>query len=253
MLAANTGETLASKHPQRMLTSIYDSRPPPDFPYVRAYAAYSATVQLYARSAPIPPLHQTTKADVVHSGQKLEIEARELCPGDIVILEEGNTIPINAGTKSRTYPQQLSSARPGVSDDDDDNASGPQPVLSVDPSTVMILRRNGGERAKVQGVTLHGHGAPSFSVLVRTNGMWAGGTSEVTSLIARDFTRQRTLALRGASVHPLLGNFAIFASAAHSRCATRAVHPRMLPFATWVDTACRACAQALFNATREQE
>ncbi|KAJ7143111.1 hypothetical protein C8R43DRAFT_891911 [Mycena crocata] len=50
MLIQNTADTLAIGHRQRMLTSIYEPRPPPEFPYTRAYTAYSATVQLYARS-----------------------------------------------------------------------------------------------------------------------------------------------------------------------------------------------------------
>ncbi|KAJ7491047.1 hypothetical protein FB451DRAFT_1023142 [Mycena latifolia] len=54
MMAQNTSDDIAIGRQHRMLTSIYEPRPPPDFPYTRAYAAYSATVQLYARSGQLP-------------------------------------------------------------------------------------------------------------------------------------------------------------------------------------------------------
>ena len=36
------------------------------------------------------------KAIVVRNGKEIEIEAREIVPGDIVVLEEGSTIPADA-------------------------------------------------------------------------------------------------------------------------------------------------------------
>ncbi|KAJ6605180.1 hypothetical protein DFH09DRAFT_1422040 [Mycena vulgaris] len=38
----------------RHLIDMMERRPPPDFPYTRAYAAHSAAVQLYARSGQLP-------------------------------------------------------------------------------------------------------------------------------------------------------------------------------------------------------
>ncbi|KII84505.1 hypothetical protein PLICRDRAFT_117547 [Plicaturopsis crispa FD-325 SS-3] len=49
-LARAASENLAIGHRQRMATWLYDPRPPPLYPYTRATAAYSALVQLYARS-----------------------------------------------------------------------------------------------------------------------------------------------------------------------------------------------------------
>ncbi|KAJ6607833.1 hypothetical protein B0H10DRAFT_1817044 [Mycena sp. CBHHK59/15] len=54
MMSQNQSDDLARAHPQRMLVSIYDQRSPPDFPYTRAYGAYSASIQLYARSGQLP-------------------------------------------------------------------------------------------------------------------------------------------------------------------------------------------------------
>ncbi|KAJ6530474.1 hypothetical protein DFH09DRAFT_1093520 [Mycena vulgaris] len=54
VIAQNESDDIAREHPQWMLTSIYEHRPPPDFPYTRAYAAHSAAVQLYARSGQLP-------------------------------------------------------------------------------------------------------------------------------------------------------------------------------------------------------
>lgn len=40
------------------------------------------------------------KAIVVRNGQEQEIEAREIVPGDIVIVEEGSTIPADGHVSS---------------------------------------------------------------------------------------------------------------------------------------------------------
>ncbi|KAJ7174789.1 hypothetical protein C8R46DRAFT_1252867, partial [Mycena filopes] len=37
-----------------LFPSLYDTHPPPDHPYIRASAAYSATLQLYIRSSQLP-------------------------------------------------------------------------------------------------------------------------------------------------------------------------------------------------------
>jgi len=49
-----------------MYTPAYDVRPPPDHPYTRSYSAYSALVQLYARSGQLPT------ADVLFKRGKLK-------------------------------------------------------------------------------------------------------------------------------------------------------------------------------------
>ncbi|KAJ7500598.1 hypothetical protein B0H11DRAFT_1714535 [Mycena galericulata] len=64
IMTENTADALAIAHQQRMLTSIYEHRPPPEFPYTRAYSAYSATIQLYARSG------QLATADTLHKRGK---------------------------------------------------------------------------------------------------------------------------------------------------------------------------------------
>ncbi|KAJ7774186.1 hypothetical protein DFH07DRAFT_800602 [Mycena maculata] len=68
VLAQNTSEALAVGNHQRMLTSVYETRPPPEFPYIRAYSAFSATVQLYARSG------QLATADTLAKRNKIESE-----------------------------------------------------------------------------------------------------------------------------------------------------------------------------------
>ncbi|KAJ7104689.1 hypothetical protein C8R44DRAFT_640066 [Mycena epipterygia] len=66
IMAQNTSDELAIGHHQRMLTAIYEQRPPPEFPYTRAYSAYSALVQLYARSG------QLAVADVLNGRGKID-------------------------------------------------------------------------------------------------------------------------------------------------------------------------------------
>ncbi|KAJ7797735.1 hypothetical protein B0H14DRAFT_2389432 [Mycena olivaceomarginata] len=49
-----------------MVLQLYDTKPPPEYSYTHAYSAYSAVVQLYARSGQLPT------ADVLYSRGKLE-------------------------------------------------------------------------------------------------------------------------------------------------------------------------------------
>ena len=53
-LARQTARTLSLAHHYRMATWLYDSRSHPLHPYTRASSAYSALVQLYARSGQLP-------------------------------------------------------------------------------------------------------------------------------------------------------------------------------------------------------
>ncbi|KAJ7110532.1 hypothetical protein C8R44DRAFT_883670 [Mycena epipterygia] len=57
---------IGAGHQQRMAITLYDPKSPPDYPYTRAYSAYSAIVQLYPRSGQLPT------ADILHSRNKLE-------------------------------------------------------------------------------------------------------------------------------------------------------------------------------------
>ncbi|KAJ7937629.1 hypothetical protein B0H13DRAFT_1461669, partial [Mycena leptocephala] len=66
LMATNTSDTLSIGHHQRMLTLIYDTRAPPDSPYTRAFSAYSATIQLYARSG------QLAVADTLYKRKKID-------------------------------------------------------------------------------------------------------------------------------------------------------------------------------------
>jgi hypothetical protein len=49
-LTLTSRQNLAFRHGHRMATWLYDRTSPPEYPYLRAYSAYSALVQLYARS-----------------------------------------------------------------------------------------------------------------------------------------------------------------------------------------------------------
>ncbi|KZV99524.1 hypothetical protein EXIGLDRAFT_640506 [Exidia glandulosa HHB12029] len=51
-LSLQTASDIGGKH--RMATRLYDVREPPEYPYLKAYRAYSAVVQLYARSGQLP-------------------------------------------------------------------------------------------------------------------------------------------------------------------------------------------------------
>jgi hypothetical protein len=53
-LARQTAKALSFGHHHTMTTWLYDPRPPPLHPYTRASSAYSAMVQLYARSGQLP-------------------------------------------------------------------------------------------------------------------------------------------------------------------------------------------------------
>jgi hypothetical protein len=53
-MVKQTVKALSHTHHHRMDTWLYDSRPHPTYPYVKAQSAYSALVQLYARSGQLP-------------------------------------------------------------------------------------------------------------------------------------------------------------------------------------------------------
>lgn len=64
-LAKEAAERLAHGNRLRMLNSVHDNMPPPDYPYTRALSAHSAVIQLYARSGQLPT------AEVLESRSKL--------------------------------------------------------------------------------------------------------------------------------------------------------------------------------------
>lgn len=47
------------------------------------------------------------KAVVVRGGKEQEIEARELVPGDIVVVEEGSTIPADGHVRGFVHAMAL--------------------------------------------------------------------------------------------------------------------------------------------------
>ncbi|KAF7362208.1 hypothetical protein MVEN_00567000 [Mycena venus] len=63
--ARSSSQRLADSHHQRMALHLYDSKAPPEYSYTHAYSAYSAVVQLYARSGQLPT------AQVLHARGKL--------------------------------------------------------------------------------------------------------------------------------------------------------------------------------------
>ncbi|KAJ7826737.1 hypothetical protein B0H13DRAFT_1452927, partial [Mycena leptocephala] len=62
-------QRIGAGHQQQMALHLYDPSPPPEWSYTHAYSAYSAIVQLYARSGQLPT------ADLLHSRGKLEAPA----------------------------------------------------------------------------------------------------------------------------------------------------------------------------------
>ncbi|KAJ6552727.1 hypothetical protein B0H19DRAFT_1154803 [Mycena capillaripes] len=92
------------------------------------------------------------KAFVVRGGKEEEIEARDLVPGDIVILEEGNTIPADAtilasyddkdGSKAKqnasrsNNDEKKKKPKSDDSDDEDDEVDRGPSVASVDQSAI---------------------------------------------------------------------------------------------------------------------
>ncbi|ORX38213.1 hypothetical protein BD324DRAFT_577481 [Kockovaella imperatae] len=96
------------------------------------------------------------RCTVIRDGKEQEIEARELVPGDIVILEEGSTIAADAkiigdyedkdGSKAKALQEKIdkkkrakksgqAQAEDSDDDDDDDDAKGPS-LCSVDQSAI---------------------------------------------------------------------------------------------------------------------
>ncbi|KAF5380096.1 hypothetical protein D9615_006221 [Tricholomella constricta] len=53
----------------RMLRSIYDPTPPPDFPYLRALSSYSAMIQLYSRAGQLPTAARLFARKLIPSGE----------------------------------------------------------------------------------------------------------------------------------------------------------------------------------------
>ncbi|WVQ74168.1 plasma-membrane proton-efflux P-type ATPase [Cryptococcus sp. DSM 104548] len=91
------------------------------------------------------------KTTVIRDGNEQEIEARELVPGDILVLEEGQTIAADAkiigdyedkdGSKSKDILDRLEKAKSGhkdgdESDDDDDGPDKGPSLISVDQSAI---------------------------------------------------------------------------------------------------------------------
>ena len=73
-LTEATAEELAIGHGHRMAMRLYDKRSPPTYPYLRASSAYTALVQLYARSGQLP-----TAEGMVQKGQSKDNGCRVGC------------------------------------------------------------------------------------------------------------------------------------------------------------------------------
>ncbi|KAF8870995.1 hypothetical protein CPB85DRAFT_1353169, partial [Mucidula mucida] len=79
VFARRTSREFGYGHKHRMATWLYDKRPPPSFPYTHAVSAYSAAVQLYARSGQLP------NAETMHSCSYL---ASNLCRFGCIAIED---------------------------------------------------------------------------------------------------------------------------------------------------------------------
>ncbi len=66
-METNTIKALSHSHTATMSTALYDDLPVPDFLYVRAASAYSAMVQLYARSRQLPTATTLFQRKRIHS------------------------------------------------------------------------------------------------------------------------------------------------------------------------------------------
>ncbi|KAJ7478101.1 hypothetical protein FB451DRAFT_1338721 [Mycena latifolia] len=75
---------IAAGHQQRMALHLYDTTCPPEYSYTMAYSAYSAVVQLYARSGQLPT------ADVLYARDKLPSASCHIPKFD-------HTLPIKVG------------------------------------------------------------------------------------------------------------------------------------------------------------
>ena len=73
-LTKATSDGLAIGHGYRMATWLYDKRTPPTYPYLRATSAYTALVQLYARSGQLPMAE-----GMVQKGQSVDNGCRMGC------------------------------------------------------------------------------------------------------------------------------------------------------------------------------
>ena len=73
-LFKSTSDELATGHRYQMATWLYDQRPPPTYPYIRAMSAYTALVQLYVRLGQLP-----TAEGMVQKGQSRDKSCRMGC------------------------------------------------------------------------------------------------------------------------------------------------------------------------------
>ncbi|KAI0311632.1 plasma-membrane proton-e [Amylostereum chailletii] len=83
------------------------------------------------------------RAFVVRNGQEQEVEARELVPGDIVVVEEGQTIPADGkilaayDDKDRSQANKILEKRRRTQADEDDQKADKGPaILSTDQSAI---------------------------------------------------------------------------------------------------------------------
>jgi hypothetical protein len=65
LACALSSHAITNGHQQHMALHLYDTKAPPEYSYTHTYSAYSALVQLYARSGQLP------SADLLHAHGKL--------------------------------------------------------------------------------------------------------------------------------------------------------------------------------------
>ncbi|KAK0548071.1 hypothetical protein OC845_003766 [Tilletia horrida] len=86
------------------------------------------------------------RTTVVRNGQEIEIEARELVPGDIVIVEDGKTVPCDGrlladyedkdGSQAAEIRKRVEAARHAHGDDDDEGVDLGPAIIACDQSAI---------------------------------------------------------------------------------------------------------------------
>lgn len=86
------------------------------------------------------------RTTVVRDGQEHEIEARELVPGDIVVVEDGKTIPCDGrlladyddkdGSKANAIREKAEASKRNLSEDDDEGIDKGPAIIACDQSAI---------------------------------------------------------------------------------------------------------------------
>ncbi|KAK0541020.1 hypothetical protein OC835_000340 [Tilletia horrida] len=86
------------------------------------------------------------RTTVVRHGQEVEIEARELVPGDIVVIEDGNTVPCDGrlladyddkdGSQAAEIRKRAEDSRRNANEDDDEGVDKGPAIVACDQSAI---------------------------------------------------------------------------------------------------------------------